>query len=60
MDKEILNVFNEGKNADLPLEEIRGGWCVVNVTCNKGNDSKCNVNTCTSNLTEPVEKPSTE
>lgn len=46
MNNDIIKVFNEGKDSDLPLEDIRGGWCIGNATCATGNDSKCNVNKC--------------
>jgi len=46
MDNEILKVFNDGKNPELPLEDIRGGWCISNTTCGDGSSTKCNVNRC--------------
>lgn len=60
MDKEILNVFNEGKDTELPLEDIRGGWCIGNASCATG-DSKCNVNKCNPDKikTDPIDKPTT-
>lgn len=33
MKKEIIKIFNEGSDVSLPTEEIRGGWCGINVTC---------------------------
>lgn len=48
MKKEIIKVFNDGQELDLPLEEVRGGWCVPNATCITG-DGKCNVNICSPN-----------
>lgn len=39
MDNEILKVFNEGKDTNLPLEDIRRGWCIGNASCATG-DSK--------------------
>ena len=58
MDKEILKVFHDGRNTDLPLEDIRGGWCLVNnPTCSSG-ESSCNVNKCTPDkITTPDQDP---
>lgn len=45
MNKNIIKVFHEGRTKDLALEDIRGGWCIVNAVC-KSDDAKCNVYTC--------------
>ncbi len=53
MENEIIKVFNEGKENELALDKIRGGWCVPNITCIAG-DSKCNIDVCSS---DTIRKP---
>lgn len=43
MNQEIVKIFNEGSNLMLPTEDIKGGWCFINVKCTS-TDTNCNVN----------------
>jgi hypothetical protein len=55
MNKEIITIFSDGTNADFPLDDIRGGFCLANTSSCATGDGKCNVNkSCSPNrLEEP-------
>lgn len=43
MNHDIIKIFKEGSDLPLHTEDIKGGWCIINVKCTS-TDTNCNVN----------------